>query len=166
MLGHLFHTVECLVDLAGAFETEGNGDDTHGEDTHLLAHTGDDGSRTCSGSATHTGRDERHAGAVVEHVADILDALLSSLARPFGTVAGSESLTAELQMHGHGTVVECLVVGVAQYERYVVNTLTIHVVDGIAATSSHTNHLDDAVFFFGSPEVYYSEIVILVCHDA
>ena len=64
-------------------------------------------------------------------------------------------------MNGYGRIVECLVICVAQHEGYVVYALAIHVVDGIAATATNTNHLDDAVFLDGLAKV---EQYVIVCH--
>ena len=64
-------------------------------------------------------------------------------------------------MNGHWRVVECLVVCVAEYKRHIVDTLTIHVVDGIATTTSDANHLDDAVFLLRCSEVQNLNIVIV-----
>ena len=38
------------------------------------------------------------------------------------------------------------------------DTFAIHVVDGIAATATNTNHLDDTVLFLGFTEIQYIEI--------
>ena len=173
MLGHLLHAVERLVDLAGALKAERNGYDTHGEDAHLLAHLSDDGSGSGACSATHTCGDERHLRAVVEHAAYVVDALCGCLTGALGTVAGSKAFLAELQMHGHGTVVEGLCVGVTEHKGHVVYAFAIHVVDRIAAASTNTNHLDDAVLLVGRSEiedggsaaVYDLHVVIFVCHN-
>lgn len=55
-------------------------------------------------------------------------------------------------MHGHGGIVECLIIGVAKHECDIVDAFTIHVVDSIAAATTYTNHFDDAVFFSGAPK--------------
>ena len=94
MLVHLLHTVECLVNLTVTLETEGNGDNAHGQDAHLLGHTGNNGCCTSTRAAAHTGGDEGHAGAVVEHLLDILQALLGGSPRLLGTVAGPQSFLA------------------------------------------------------------------------
>ena len=93
---HLLNTIESLVNLLVALEAEGNGNDTYSEDIHLLADTGDDRSSTCAGAAAHTCGDEGHAGAIVQHIMNVVDAFFGSGACLFGTVAGSESFTAQL----------------------------------------------------------------------
>ena len=102
MLVHLLDTVERLVNLTVTLETEGDGDDADGEDAHLLGHPGDDRCSTRARTATHAGCDESHAGAVVEHLLDILQALLSGSPCLLGPVAGTQSLLAQLQMYGYG----------------------------------------------------------------
>ena len=88
----------------------------------------------------------------------VFDALFGCLAGFLGLVACSESLLAQLQMDGHGRVVECLVIRVAQHERHVVDAFAVHVVHGIAATATNTNHFDDAILFLGFTEIQYIEI--------
>ncbi len=56
-------------------------------------------------------------------------------------------------MNGDGRIVKCLIVSIAEYEGHIVDTFTIHVVNGIAATASYTNHLDVAVLFCRLAEV-------------
>ena len=50
---------------------------------------------------------------------------------------------AELNFVGHRANVECLVVGVAHQEINATDTCTVHVIYGIAAATTHTDHLDD-----------------------
>ena len=102
MFLHLLHTVECLIDLSVTLETEGDGDDTHRQDTQFLRDTGDDRGSTGTCATTHTGGDEGHAGAVAEHAADILEALFSCLTGFLGLVAGTESLFSKLEVYRDG----------------------------------------------------------------
>ena len=67
-------------------------------------------------------------------------------------------------MNRHGRIVEGLVVCIAQHECHVVNTFTIHVVDGVTTTTTDTNHFDDAMILLGGSEVEDIEIHI-VCHN-
>ena len=153
VLRHLLYSVESLVDFALALEAEGYGNDAHGQYLEFLRHASYHGRSSRSRSAAHAGSDEGHLGAVVEHIAYGIDGFLGSLARLLGLVACSESLVAELQVNGHGRVVECLVVGIAEHERHVVDAFAVHVVHGIAATAAYTNHLDDAFLLLGFTEV-------------
>ena len=56
-------------------------------------------------------------------------------------------------MNGNRRVIQCLCVCVAEYEGHVVDTFAIHVVHSVTATATNTNHLDDAVLFFGLTEI-------------
>ena len=56
-------------------------------------------------------------------------------------------------MEGYWTVVERLIVGVAEHEGNVVNAFAVHVVDGIATATANTDYLDNAACF-----VWFSEI--------
>ena len=85
VLVHLLDTVESLVDLTVALETEGNGDNTHGENT-----------------TSHTSRDKGHAGTIVKHVLDVFNTLFCCQTGFLGLVTSTESFLTQLQMHGNG----------------------------------------------------------------
>ena len=116
MLRHLLNTIQRLVNLAIALETEGDGDDTDGQDAHLLRDAGNDGGCTCTRTTTHTCGDKGHTGAVAKYLLDILQTLLSGSACLFGTVTGTQSFLTQLQMDGNRRIVECLIISVTQYE--------------------------------------------------
>ena len=63
-------------------------------------------------------------------------------------------------MDGYRRVVERLVVCVAEYERDIVDALTIHVVDGITTSATDTNHLNDTVFLLGCTEIQNLNIIV------
>ena len=94
MFRNFVDTVECLVDFAVTFEQEGNGYDTYRKNAHGLGFAGNDGGCTGSGTTAHTGSDEYHFGAVVEHGADLFHTFLGCLTGACRTVAGSESFLA------------------------------------------------------------------------
>ena len=144
MLGNLIHAIECLLYFVVALKPEGNGDNSHCQDACILGALGDDGgcSRACA--SAHAGRDEHRACTVVEHLLDLIEACQGSLLGSFRPVAGSQTVFSQLQMIGHWRVVECFLVGVAQYVGNIVNALPVHVVDGISSATAHSNHLDDA----------------------
>ena len=71
------------------------------------------------------------------------------------------SFLAQLQMDGDRRVVQRLIIGITQYEGNIVDAFAIHVVDGVATTSTNTNHLDDAIFFFGLAKVEQYVIIHL-----
>ena len=153
MLCHLIDAVEGLVDLLVALKLEGDGDDTDGEDAQFLAYLGDDRccSRACA--AAHARSDEVHLRAVAEHCFDVVYRLLGSQARLLGSVACSQTLAAQLESLGDGTVLQGLCVGVADHKRDVVDALLVHIVYGVAASTTHTDHLDDAVLTIRLAEV-------------
>ena len=67
-------------------------------------------------------------------------------------------------MHGHGRIVECLIIGVAKHECDIVDAFTIHVVDSIATTAAYTNHFDDAVFLLRCSEVQDLYVISVLFH--
>ena len=93
-----------MNDLGWPLEEEGNGDNADSQEAHLFGHTSDLGGSACTGATAHTGGDEDHLRAIVEHSADIV---LPSLCSTFGTcriVACAESLgasTSEGALDGH-----------------------------------------------------------------
>jgi hypothetical protein len=87
------------------------------------------------------------------HVFNIVNTLFGSGTSLFGLIAGTESLLTQLKMNGYRRVVECLVVGITEYKTHVVDTLTIHVVNGITATATDTDYFDDAILLFGLTEI-------------
>lgn len=135
--------------LTVALEAEWDSDDTHRQDSQLFRDTGDDRSSTSTSTSTHARRDERHARTVTQHLLDVLQTLLSSRTGTFRFVTGTQPFFTQLQMNRYGGVVQCLIVCITENEGHVMDTLAIHVVDGITATASNTDHFDDAVFLFG-----------------
>ena len=61
----------------------------------------------------------------------------------------------QLQFDGHGRFFEGLAVGVAHHESYVVYAFPVHVVDGIAASASYTDHFNDFRRIGREIELYY-----------
>ena len=100
------------------------------------------GGGSCAGATTHAGGDEDHLGVVAEEGTNVLDALFSCLAGHFGVVAGTKSLT-QLYLDGDIGRNEGLTVGVTEYEGDVADAFAIHVLDGIATASTHTNYFDN-----------------------
>ena len=117
--------------------------------------------RSGARAASHARCDKRHLGAVVEHVANVVDGFLGSFSCALRFVAGAQSFLAELQVYRHGRVVERLVVGVAEHKTYIVYAFAVHVVYGIAASATYTDDLDDAVLFFGFAEIQYCMIIVV-----
>lgn len=91
----------------------------------------------------HTSGDEHHLGAIVEHLADVFNAFFGGFAGLCRDVSRAESFFSELETNGNGRVHQCFAIGVAKYEIDIVNTLTVHVVDGISATASNADDLND-----------------------
>ena len=155
MFCHLLNAVKRLVNLAVTLETERNGNDTYRQDAQFFTRAGNHRSSTSTRTTAHSGCDERHLGAVAKHVLNISETLFCCLTCLLGLVSGTKALLTQLQMHGYWRVVKCLVVGVAEHEGYIMNTLAIHVVYCIAATTANTYHFNYAVLFFGITEIQY-----------
>ena len=101
MLGHFFHTVESLIYLSVSFKLEWDSYDADRKYVHFLAYACNDWSGTGSCSTTHTGCDESHLGAVIEHIADVVNAFFGSFASFGWFVACTEAFFAELKVDGY-----------------------------------------------------------------
>ena len=88
---HLIYAVEGLIYLSIALKLERDRYDTDGEDSHILRFASDDGRCACTRSATHTGGNESHLGAVLQHTANIIYAFFGCFARSFGAIACTEA---------------------------------------------------------------------------
>ena len=158
---HLLHAVEGLINLTVSLKAERNSDDTNSEDTKLFGDTCDDWCCTSACATSHTSGNKGHTSTIVKHVSNVLDALFGSLTGLLWLISSTQAFLAQLQMNRHRRVVEGLIVGIAEYERHVVNTLTVHVIDGITATTADSDHLDNAVLLFGCAEIENLNIVIV-----
>ena len=45
------------------------------------------------------------------------------------------------------------------------DAFTIHVVDGITASTTYTNHFNDTVFLLRCSEVKDLDVIVAVCHN-
>ena len=150
MLAEFLDACLSLVAAALAFEGEGTSDDGHDEDflifvvveVDALCNLSDDRSSAGAGATTHTGGDEEHLGVVGQGILDVGSLVDGGLAGAFGLVAGTEAEVAEGYLIGDRRGVEGLHVGITDDKIDTFNTLTEHVVDSIAATTSHTDDFD------------------------
>ena len=157
--------VKRLVNLLVTFKQERNRHDAHRQDAHRLSLTCNDRCGTRTRTTAHTGCDKHHFSTIVEHVVNLLHALLGRLAGPCRTVAGTKALLAYLQAHRHWRVGQCLRVGVTHHKVHIVNTLTVHVVNGITAATAHTDNLYNRRRGSRHAHIYQQIVVIIFCHD-
>ncbi len=146
IFGHLVGSLEGLVDLLLAFEVKRYGDDAYREQTPFAGHAGHNRAGTGAGASTHARGDEHHAGVVLKQCLDLGYVVFSSLAGHFRPVAGSKAV-ADHHFGRHRTLAQCLSVGVQNHERHMLDALTEHVVDGIAAAAANAYGLDDYFVF-------------------
>ena len=150
MLAEFLDTSFGLVAAFLAFEGEGAGNDGDDEDflvllgleVDVLGYFGDDGSRASAGAAAHTGGDEEHLGVVGDGFLDVFSLVGGSFAGALRLIAGAEAEVTKRNLVGDRRGIEGLHVGVADDEVDAFDTLTVHVVDGIATTATDTNDLD------------------------
>ncbi len=132
-----------------AFEVERLGHHPDGENPELARHPRDDRRRAGAGAAAHAGGDEHHVGAA-EMIADLIDHFLGRRAADIRLRAGAETL-GDLNPHlddalGLGQR-ERLGVGVGDDEIDALQPGGDHVVDGVAAGATDTEHCDARLEF-------------------
>src|SRR5690606_34332064 len=127
-----------------ALEGKGPGDHGDGENPRLLGHVGDDGRRTGAGATAHAGGDEHHIGAL-DHIGDTVPVLHGGLAAHIGIGPGAEAPgypVAQLQQGRTGKVFQRLGVGVGADKLHPFDLTVDHVLDGVTAAATDTDHLD------------------------
>lgn len=111
----------------------------------FLRHFGDDRRGAGTGAATHAGGDEDHVGAF-QHFGNALAIFQSRLTTDFRIGAGTQPLgdaRAELQNGARRDVLQRLCVGVGADELDALDVVLGHVIDGVAATTTYTDHFYD-----------------------
>ena len=161
MLSHLFHSIKSLVYLSVAFKSKRNGHNTNRKNVKLFGNTCYNRSSSCSCSSTHSSCDKSHFGSIAEHTAHILYALLCCLTGFLWFVSCPKSFLAKLQVNWNRRVIKSLVVCIAKHEGDIVDTLLIHMVDGVAASTTHTDDLDDTVFLIRLTEICHTNYLVI-----
>ena len=139
-----------LVATLLTLKREGTGNDGHNEDflvlvvveVDTLSDFGDDGSSAGAGATAHTGGDEEHLSVMGQGLLDVGSLVGSGLFGALGFVAGTETEVTQWNLVGHRRSVEGFHIGVADDEVDAFDTLTVHVVDCIAATATDAYDLD------------------------
>ena len=145
ILAQFVHALESFDDLPLLLEIKGDGDDTNGQQSHLLRHFGNDRSRSRACSATHTGSHKDHSGAVREQFLDVVDVRFCLTLAQLRIGTGTQARIAQQYLDGYGRGRQRLAVGVADSIRHTGNSLAVHIPDGIASSAANTYHLDDAL---------------------
>ena len=136
--------LEGLYYLATVLEIEGDGDDANGQQSALLGHPGHDRSGTSTRATTHRSGDKHHLGLRVYQALNHVYAALGFRTANLRTTASTKTF-AQLQLHRYWRMLERGTIGIAHGKGYALNTFMIHAADGIAATATHANHLDDVL---------------------
>ena len=133
-----------LLHTAAALESEGFGDDAHGEGPQLPGDFGHLGGSPRAGAAAHAGGDEHHVG-VLEHIGDGLAALLGSLLAHLGLRAGAPAageLLAQLHLYRSLGTLQGLLIRIHANQLHAAHTGAGDAVYGVAAAAAHTHHFD------------------------
>ena len=130
-----------LGHLAAAFEVEGTGHHANGQNAHLARRLRHDRGGTGTGAAAHAGSDEQHVGAL-QMLTDLVQILHGRLAPLLGPRSGAQTTCTQLDAHRHTQIFQRLGIGIGADELHTLNLLLSHVIDGIAATTAQTDHLD------------------------
>ena len=166
MFAQFLDTSLCLFEAFASLEKERLCNDSDNEDAlhHLviefdaLGYFGDN--RCCTGTcaAAHASGDEEHLSVVGDGLTNLVFMCKSHLASVAGHIACSKFTKHYLV--GHRTGFESLCIGIADDEFDAMYTLTVHVVDGIAATSANSNDLDLGGTFVERLELHSGDIWI------
>ena len=143
MLSELVKSLESDA-LALALEAERFRDHRHGKNAELLGDLGDDRRSAGTGAAAHARGKEEHVSAGYR-LRDALAVLQRGLATDFRVRACAESLGdggSKLQLQLRVRALERLHIGIGRDELNTLHALHDHVVDSIAAATTHPNDLD------------------------
>ena len=144
-----------LVGPAAALEGERPGHDTDGQRAERTGDPGHDGRAAGAGAAALAGGDEDHVGAL-EHLLDLVGVVLGRLGADLGVGAGAESageLAADVELDVGVAHEQRLGIGVDRDELDTLESDLDHPVDGVDATATDTDDLDDG------------QVVLRCCHD-
>ena len=127
-------------------------DHADGERTHAAGDLGDDRRGTGAGTATLARGDEHHVGAL-DHLFDLFAVALGSIATHFGITARTEAaseVSTDVELHVGIAHQQCLCVGVDGDELDTLESGVDHAVDGVDATATNADDLDDGEIVLGS----------------
>ena len=145
---------------AHALEVERLGDDADGEDAHFARGRSDHGSSPSAGSAAHAGSHEHHVRAR-QMIADFVNDFLRRCRADVRLRTSTETLR-NLRAHLNDALglrhCQCLGVGIGDDKVDTLQSGRDHVVDGIAARATDTEH--------GDPRFQFANIGLLEvdCH--
>ena len=161
VLTQLLDAPERLFVTDLTFDGQRRSDDADGQHSHLLGQLGDHRRSARTRTAAHAGSDEDHLGPRrLETLAHHIERLDGGLAAVFRVVAGTQSLAAEPDFQFHGTLVECLLVCIADHKVHALDPQVPHVIHGIAARTADTDYHDNGRIRAGSGQLGH----YIICH--
>src|SRR5665647_829132 len=143
---HLPDPFDGLLYTKFSFVAEGECHDTNGENLVGTCHLRDDRGGTCTSTSTHPGSDKDHLGVSRKNRFNLFDIFISRCATNGGFVPCASSFGqrgTQLNLHRYRTLKQVLNIGVADSKVDIFDSLTVHVVDSVAAAPANPNHLDD-----------------------
>jgi hypothetical protein len=153
--------------LALAFERERLRHHGNGQDAELFRHFGDYRRRARSSPASHARGEEEHVRAA-DQLGDALAVFHRGLAPDLGVGSGTETLgdvAAELELDPGLVALERLGVGVRDDELHALHPLRDHVIDRVATTAAHADHLDDRFLGLCIDQFYHLNLLFNLCHE-
>jgi len=127
-----------------AFNQERLGDDRYGECSQFLADLGRDGGTTGPRTAPQACGNEHHIAAV-NRFPDLLQVFLGRLGAGFRVATRPQTLGeihSQLNLHWRQTSFQSLEIGIGRDELDAVEPRADHVIDGITAPATNSQHLD------------------------
>ena len=144
LLLEVFDACLGLAHAAGTFEFKGLRDHCNGQNAEFLGNLGNYGSRAGTRAAAHAGRDKQKMRAF-ERFTNLVGCVHGSCSTHFGLGTGTQAGLAERNHDVGAGTIERLLVRVGRNKRDALSLFVNHVLDGIAAAATHTDHLDAGV---------------------
>ena len=141
MLAQLLYADERPLEERFSFVAEWECHYAHGKFSKFLCYLGYYRGGASSGTSAHSGGDEDHLALVREHLLYLVCALYSCASALFRVASGSKPLVAQIKFVDNAVVVKRLPVCIAYYKFYILNTLPVHGIHGIAPASANSYNL-------------------------
>ena len=138
----------CGGRALAAFKLEGAGDDCDRQDAHFLGYLCHHRCGTGASATAHASGDEHHIRPL-QHVADAVAVFKCGLSTNLGIRTRTQPLgnvATQLQHRFAARTFERLCIRIGAHEVHPFDLRAEHVLHSIAATTTHTDHLDDRRF--------------------
>ena len=141
-----------LVDSVNSFGSrfatlalERQGDHSHGKDALLLCHCRNHRRSTGTRTAAHSSCNEKHFSPFKSLCSNLILGIQGCITAFCRVTAGAQTFS-ELDLDRDSAALKCLSISVADYEGTALDSLPVHIIDGIATAATYSDDLDDGFF--------------------